>query len=87
MRRLSWSGLICDEKDRFLPNVAVADINLHDNSSIEASAKHPTDRIRNARRWENGSQAGRLTWTVVGREFIRPRKELDPRPLYIEGWI
>jgi hypothetical protein len=35
-------------KDRFLPNVAVADDNLHDNGSIAASAEHPTDRIRNA---------------------------------------
>jgi hypothetical protein len=28
--------------------VAVADDNLHDNNSIEASTKHPTDRIQNA---------------------------------------
>ena len=42
------SGLICEKKDRFLLNVAIAGDNLHDNDSIEASAEHPTDRIRNA---------------------------------------
>jgi hypothetical protein len=51
---MPWFGLTCDEKDRFLPNVAVADDNLHDNGSIEASAEHPPDRIRNAGGGENG---------------------------------
>jgi len=35
------------------------------------------------RRWENGSQAGRLTWKIAWRQIIRPRKELDPRLLHI----
>jgi hypothetical protein len=35
------TDLICDEKDRFLPNVVVAGDNLHDNGIIEASAEHP----------------------------------------------
>jgi hypothetical protein len=30
-----------------------------------------------------GSQAGRLTWKMAGWQIIRPRKELDPRPLHI----
>jgi hypothetical protein len=29
--------------DRFLPAVAVADDNLHENDSIEAPAEHPMD--------------------------------------------
>jgi hypothetical protein len=33
------------------------------------------------------SQAGRLTWKTARRQVIRPRKELDPRPWHIEGWI
>jgi hypothetical protein len=48
MHCMPWSGLICDEKDRLLATVAVADDDLHDNGSIEAPAKHHTDRIRNA---------------------------------------
>jgi hypothetical protein len=48
MRYIPESGLICDEKDRFLPNVTVAGDNLYDNGSIKASTKYPTDRIRNA---------------------------------------
>jgi hypothetical protein len=48
MRWMPWPGLICDEKGRFLPTVAVADDNLHDNGSIAAPAEYPTDRIRNA---------------------------------------
>ncbi len=53
------SGLTCDEKDRFLPTVDVADDNLNDNGSIEAPAEHPTDRIRNASSGRIGhNQAG-----------------------------
>ena len=48
MNCMPWSGLICDEKDRLLATMAVADDNLHDNGSIEAPAEHYTDRIRNA---------------------------------------
>jgi hypothetical protein len=79
---LIW--LVCDEKDRFLSNVATADGNLLDNGSIEVSAEHPTDRIRNAGGGRTGSQAGGLTWTMAGRKIIRPRKELDSQPLDIE---
>jgi hypothetical protein len=35
---MPWSGLTCDEKDRLLATVAVADDNLHDNGGIEAPA-------------------------------------------------
>jgi hypothetical protein len=38
MHYIPWSGLTCDEKDRLLATVAMADDNLHDNSSIEAPA-------------------------------------------------
>ncbi|QSZ31858.1 hypothetical protein DSL72_001427 [Monilinia vaccinii-corymbosi] len=41
-------GLICDEKDRFLPGVAMAEDDLHKKSNIAGSPEHPTDRIRNA---------------------------------------
>lgn len=60
---------------------------LHDNGIIEASGERPRDRIRNTWRWENESQAGRLTWAVAERQVMRPRKEFDPRPVRIEEWI
>ena len=34
-------------------------------------------------RWENGSQAGGMTWKITRRQVIRPRKELDPQSLHI----
>jgi hypothetical protein len=67
--------------------VAMANDDLYNNTIIEASSEHPTDRIRNARRWENRSQTGGLTWTVTKRQIIRPRKEFDPRLAHIEEWI
>jgi hypothetical protein len=39
MRCLPGPRLICDEKDRFLRNVAVADDHLHNNGIIEASGE------------------------------------------------
>lgn len=60
----------------------MADDNLHDNGSIEASTEHLMERIRNAA-VENGSKAGRLTWKMAVRQIIRPRKELDPQSLHI----
>jgi hypothetical protein len=63
--------------------VAVADDNLHDNGTIEASGEYPTDRIRNAGGGRTRSRAGRLTWTVAEREIVRPRKVLNPQPLHI----
>jgi len=80
------SRLICDEKDRSLSNVAVADDNPHDDSSIKAAAKHSTGRIRNARRRENESQVDRRTWKTTWRQVIRPRKKVDPGLLHIKGW-
>jgi hypothetical protein len=41
-------GLICDEKDRFLPKVAGSSNNLYNNSIIDAFIEYSTDRIRNA---------------------------------------
>ncbi|EDN99465.1 predicted protein [Sclerotinia sclerotiorum 1980 UF-70] len=41
-------GLICNEKDRFLPDMAMADNDLYENGNIAGSSGHPTDRIRNA---------------------------------------
>ena len=56
--------------------------NLHDNGIIEASAE-PSYRPNTKRRqWENGSQAGRLTWKMARRHVIRPREELDRRSLH-----
>jgi len=74
MHCMPWSRLICDEKDRLLPNLAVADVNLHNDDSIEAPAKHPSHRICNAGVGRICHKQGGLTW----REVIRPRKELDP---------
>ncbi|TVY92095.1 hypothetical protein LAWI1_G002736 [Lachnellula willkommii] len=63
--------------------MAVAGGNLHDNGIIEASAE-PSYRPNTKRRqWENGSQAGRLTWKIARRHVIRPREELDRRSLHI----
>jgi len=47
MRYIPVSRLICNEKDRFLPDVAMAD-DLHENGNIAGSPEYPTDRIRNA---------------------------------------
>ena len=40
--------LICNEKDRFLLNVAIAEGDLYINGIIEAFGESHTDRIRNA---------------------------------------
>jgi hypothetical protein len=48
MRCIPASRLICNEKDRFLPDMAMADNDLHENGNIAGSPEHPTDRIRNA---------------------------------------
>jgi len=76
LSELPWAGgdddmHCCDEKDRFLPNVAVAGDNLHDNGTIEASTEHPTDRI-----WNAG--AGRMGHKQVGwRGRLRGGRSYD----------
>ncbi|KAL5328143.1 hypothetical protein ACEPPN_005852 [Leptodophora sp. 'Broadleaf-Isolate-01'] len=65
--------------------MALAGGSLHDNAIIESSAEpEPSYRPKTKRgQWENGSQAGRLTWKVARRHVIRPREELDRRSLHI----
>ncbi|OCL13050.1 hypothetical protein AOQ84DRAFT_226498 [Glonium stellatum] len=68
--------------DRFLSNVAVTGDNLQDNGIIEASAEHPTDRIRNAGNYKrapddnDGELAGNLP-SLEERTALRPKMKTE----------
>ena len=67
--------------------VAVADDNLHYNYIIEASVKHPAERIRNTDSRRISEKRGRRRgWSQAGRSYNLGRSSIRSRCI-LEGWI